>query len=128
MTGVLAVLAASRKLGSITVSADWGSTLPGAAGNFISGPTRTLTVPAGNPGKISFAVVSDGPASYSKNGGSFASLTDGAEITFADGDTLQFGYTAPDLTSSTCSIAATDATTGASVGSASMSAIYVIPP
>ena len=90
MTGVLAVIAAGRKRSPITVSADWG-VIAGASPQ--TSASRTVTVPAGNPGvlRIAYTLTEPTPVpSYSINGGSFVSITDGLTITVANGDGVRF--------------------------------------
>lgn len=78
----------------ITVNANWGTTSQ-ATVNITSG-TRTLAVPAGNPGDVRFDVVDETgrPRSYSKNGGSFTTFTHGTVVAFANGNTLAFKMSA----------------------------------
>jgi hypothetical protein len=126
MTGVLAALIAGVKRLPITIPSDWGLS-SGSPGANVTSSAKTLTVPGRNPGNISFSV-SGAAAFYSKNGGAYTSLADGAVIAFADDDTLAFRYTAPSGESSSCSVIATDATTGAKIGEADMFAVYIPPP
>lgn len=93
MSAILAVIATGRKVSPITVSPNWG---------LVSGPSpltsasRPLTVPAGNPGNLRIVFTSSAGVpvrSYSLNGGSFVSLTDGLVIPVANGDTLAFRIT-----------------------------------
>jgi RHS repeat-associated protein len=81
----------------------------------VGSPTRTLTVPSGNPGSISFAFSAGYTWEYSKNGGTFTTLTNGGSVSFANNNTIAvklFGIGCSDGDTLT----ATDATTGASVG------------
>jgi RHS repeat-associated protein len=75
-----------------------------------------LTVPSGNPGSITFSFGAGYTWQYSKNGGAFTALTNGSSITFANNNTISVK-----LQGIPCSegdtLTATDATTGASVGS-----------
>lgn len=93
MSAILAVIATGRKVSPITVSPNWG---------LVSGPSpltsasRPLTVPAGNPGNLRIVFTSSAGVpvrSYSLNGGSFVSLTDGLVIPVANGDGLRFRIT-----------------------------------
>ena len=90
MTGALAVIAAGRKRSPITVSASWGAII-GASPQ--TSASRTLTVPVGNPGvlRIVYTNVEPTPVpSYSINGGSFVSITDGLTFSVANGDGVRF--------------------------------------
>lgn len=111
MTGAFVALAgALRKLRPITVGANWGSSSGSAP---ITSSAQTLTVPAGNPGTIQFAVSGTSSFYYKKNAGSFTAITDGATLSVANGDTLQFRF---DALSSFGDLSVTDYTTGAAVG------------
>lgn len=101
----------------ITVSSNWGSTGPGASPQ--TSPTRTLTVPALNPGSLYFSVTGTGASSVtvSQNSGTFTSLTDGGGLTVANGDTLAFKLTGA---SRTATIAVTDTAAATSVGSCTL--------
>lgn len=60
----------------------------------VTGTARTVTVPTGNDGTIAFInIVSGGTGTlqYSKNGGAFTNI--GANVVFANGDTLQIRAT-----------------------------------
>ena len=90
MTGVLAVLTAGRKRLPITVSANWG-TIAGSSPQVSA--SRTLTVPAGNPGVLRLVYTNVEPTpvpSYSINGGSFVAITDGITFSVANGDGVRF--------------------------------------
>jgi hypothetical protein len=111
MTGVLAVIVASRKVNPITASVNWGSNSAGFPGPATSA-ARTLTVPAGNPGSITITA-SNATTSYSKNGGGFTNFTS-TTVAFANGDTLTFRFDLPSGGITTVTV--TDATTGSSIG------------
>lgn len=56
----------------------------------------TVTVPIGNSGQITFNFVDTGTITthqYKKNADAYAGLTDGAIVTFANGDTLRLKTT-----------------------------------
>lgn len=93
MTGVVAVLAAGRKLSPITVDVNWGSD---SSPSPVSSIAATLTVPAGNPGSVRFAVDAStgGTQAYIKNGGAPSAFVNGTTITVANGDTLALAYSA----------------------------------
>jgi RHS repeat-associated protein len=81
----------------------------------VGSSTRTLTVPSGNPGSINFTFSAGYTWEYSKNGGTFTTLTNGGSVSFANNNTIAvklFGIGCSDGDTLT----ATDATTGASVG------------
>jgi hypothetical protein len=96
----------------ITVSSNW---------SFDSGTSprpsadRTLTVPSGNPGTLTFAVTLTGSLSqYRKNSGSYVGLVDGDITGWANGDTLGFllfGSSGDEMT-----VTVTDTATGTLVG------------
>lgn len=87
MTGVVAVLAAGRKLSPITVDVNWG--ISSGISTTRTSATRTLTVPAGNPGVIRFSLSgSSGDFYYQKNGGSFTLFVHNSTLSVASGDTL----------------------------------------
>lgn len=96
----------------ITVSSNWGfdsGTSPRPSAD------RTLTVPGGNPGTLTFAVTLTGTLSqYRKNSGSYVSLVDGDISGWANGDTLGFrlfGTLGDEMT-----VTVTDTATGTVVG------------
>ena len=107
MTLMLASAALGR-IQPVTVSANWGSASDTAPAD-IASATRTLTVPSGNPGSLHFVVLAlSGTPQYSKNGGALQNLLDGADITFANGDTLLFQQTGPTTVDLGMSIDVTD--------------------
>lgn len=55
--------------------------------------TKTLTVPAGNPGSIIFSIANGHTCQYSKNGGAFTTFTNGGTATFANGDSIAIKIT-----------------------------------
>jgi len=119
MTLMLATAALGRVYTPITVSSNWGST-SNAAPAAVTSPTRTLTVPAGNPGNLLFTA---GPgAEYSKNGGAYASVTSGSGNPWANGDTLTFRFPSPTLAGTDVTIDVEDATAGDPVGQAFLQA------
>lgn len=87
--GVIAALAGVINICSL--SATLTKTAAPSGGN-VTSDTVTITVPAGNSGKINFINYSYSgtltDTQYSKNGGAFTTLPDGGQITFASGDTL----------------------------------------
>lgn len=110
--------AALGKIKNVTVGAPWGSN-SGAAPTNITSSTQTLTVPAGNAGSLHFSLsdATGGSPEYSKNGGGFFSLTDGANITFANGDTLRFRLASPANPGTSLVVTVTDNLRSAAVGS-----------
>lgn len=62
------------------------------SGTNVTSDTVTVSVPIGNSGKINFQNYSYSgtllATQYSQNGGAFALIVDGTELTFANGDTL----------------------------------------
>jgi hypothetical protein len=121
MTGVLAVLAASKKTAPITVPSSWGLTSV-AAPNSLASATRTLTVPAGNPGKVVLTFSDSGclaTPQYKKNGGTPTSFSFGDVVTFADGDTLAFQASNGEF-AGTLTATATDQATSTLIGTAQM--------
>jgi hypothetical protein len=113
---------AVRNLGSgispITIPTNWGTSGPSATP--ITSATKTLTVPAGNPGNVLLHLVTapSGTIGYSKNAAAFTSFTVDTVVNFADTDTLAFRLTgAGDFVSLTV----TDNTVLVSVGTCIMS-------
>ena len=105
-------IAAMGTIRPITVSSIW---------SFDSGTSprpsadRTLTVPGGNPGTLTFAVTLTGSLSmYRKNSGSYESLVDGDISGWANGDTLGFRLTGTSGDEMTVTV--TDTATGTLVG------------
>ena len=98
--------------GPVRASSDWGTT-SGASPH--SSPSRTLTVPGGNPGNLRLNVAGAGSAiEYKKNAGAFTGFVDGATITVANGDTLQFRLTGS--SSDNMIVTVTDTTKSVTVG------------
>lgn len=63
------------------------------SGGTVTSATRTVTVPAGNSGIFTFANYADNgvvtTTQYSRNGGAFTTITDGADtVAFSNGDTI----------------------------------------
>lgn len=86
-----AFIATMGKLKPITVSSDWGVN-SGASPQ--ASASRTITVPAGNPGNIKFTSVStDGTFEYRKNAGAYATVTEGLTVSVATSDTVNFRLT-----------------------------------
>lgn len=97
----------------ITVDVNWG--ISSGISTTRTSSTRTLTVPAGNPGVIRFSLSgSSGDFYYQKNGGSFTLFVHNSTLSVANGDTLalRFVGTSP----STGEITVYDNSLGASVG------------
>lgn len=91
MTGAVAVVVGSRRIQPITVNANWGIS---AGASALTSNLGTLTVPSGNPGVITFNSVStDGTFEYSKNGGAYAAVTEGLEVSVASTNTIRFKLT-----------------------------------
>lgn len=91
MTGALAVVVAGRKLSPITVNTNWG--ISSGVSTTRTSATRTLTVPAGNPGVIRFSLSGDsGDFYYQKNGGSFTLFVHNSTLSVANGDTLALRF------------------------------------
>lgn len=86
MTGVVAAISGLAKVSPITAT-NWG-TNNGASPQ--TSATRSLTVPAGNPGNIRLDSTSSATTQYSKNAGTFTTFTSGQTLTVANGDTLAF--------------------------------------
>jgi hypothetical protein len=115
MSGAIAAMAGMKKPGAVTVSANWG-TFDGDTVSGAASAVRTLTVPAGNPGSLNFALTSLGvDIHYKKNGGAATLVTDGLDVTFANGDTLQFVVIAGGGTGS-AEVTVTDNLRGDAVG------------
>lgn len=78
-------------VGLISLSATLTKTAAPSGGN-VTSDTVTVTVPGGSAGQLTFqnysfsGTLSD--TQYSKNGGAFTTLPDGAGISVANGDTL----------------------------------------
>ena len=92
MSGILLALSGVTLTQPVTVNANWGSYGGDPAADSDTA-ARTLTVPAGNPGSLNFAMTKDifvSTPQYQKNGGAFTNITDGLDVTFANGDTLKF--------------------------------------
>lgn len=68
--------------------------------------TRTVTVPAGNPGILRFDSVAFDTTTfqYSKNSGTLTNVTNGDTITLANGDTLSFRATGSAGNNAACSL------------------------
>lgn len=117
MSALLRAIAGSLGGGPITVSANWGAD-SGAVPSTITSATRTLTVPGGNPGSLdlAFANITGGTFQYSKNGGAFTTFSNGADVTFANGDTLAFRVTSPSVPGGGGGITVTDNLRGTTVG------------
>lgn len=63
------------------------------SGGTVTSATRTVTVPAGNSGIFTFANYADNgvvtTTQYSRNGGAFTTITDGADtVAFSNSDTI----------------------------------------
>lgn len=117
MTGVIAVLAAARKLSPITVDADWGLDSIGAYPGTPASASRTLTVPVGNPGNITLGLSGDynGTPQYRKNAGTWTTFANGDPLTVATASTLEFRNL--NMASATSMVVTvTDATTSTSIG------------
>lgn len=116
MAGALAIMLGGRGLpGSITVSANWGLNSAANPGP-VTSATRSLTVPSGNPGDVTFTPAGSIAVKYSKNGGAFTTISGVTNVNFASGDSLAFqSATGAALDSAT--VVVTDATTLALVGS-----------
>jgi hypothetical protein len=102
----------------ITIPTNWGTSGPSASP--ITSATKTLTVPAGNPGNVLLHLVTApaGTIGYSKNAAAFINFTIDTVVNFANTDTLAFKLTgAGDFVSLT----ATDNTSGTPIGSCIMS-------
>lgn len=113
MTGVLAVLAAAKRLSPITVSANWDID---AGASPLTSSAPSLTVPAGNPGTIKFTGVStDGTFEYSKNGGAYATVTEGGTVSVASTNTIRFRLTGS--SGNGAGVTVKDNTTGDTIGS-----------
>lgn len=113
MTGAVVALTAAGKVRPITVDVNWG--ISSGVSTTRTSSTRTLTVPAGNPGVIRFSLSgSSGDFYYQKNGGSFTLFIHNSTLSVANGDTLalRFVGTSP----STGEITVYDNSLGASVG------------
>lgn len=98
---------------SMTLSSDFDSPTGGAPQTTA---TRTLTVAAGNPGRLIVTLTQTGTAgtpTYSLNAGPNTSVSDGDEISVADTDTLSFRVP---VGIGTTTFQLVDATTGANVG------------
>lgn len=120
MTGVLAAVAAPRRVvSSITASANWGST-SGAAPGAVTSAARTLTVPAGNPGKV--LLTPSAGAAYSINGGAYTNFAIATIITVTNGQTLTLRFPAATLAGTDVTIDVDDSTTGATIGQAFLQA------
>lgn len=89
MLGLMTLLAGGAAVAPITLSGSLDAT---AVAGVATSSTRTVTVPAGNSGGITFdSFVDVGTITniqYSKNGGAFTTFVSSDTITFADGDTL----------------------------------------
>ena len=111
-----AFIGAMGKIGSITVSSDWGTT--NGAGSTITSPSRTMTVPGGNPGNVTLTKSADSAATeqYQIDAGSFTSFSTGAVVAITNGQTLTFRMTGTAVTNLS-TITVTDSTTGAAIGS-----------
>jgi hypothetical protein len=113
MNLMMALLGSLGRILPITVSADWGSDLGASP---LSSASRTLTVPSGNPGTIRFEIIlNEGTLEYKKNAAAFAAVTDGATLSVANSDTIQFRYTGSSATGANVEVY--DHTTGTLVGS-----------
>lgn len=57
--------------------------------------SRTIVVPGGNGGVLRWDIIgaTGGTLQYQKNSDAYATVTDGATVTFANGDTLNFKLT-----------------------------------
>ena len=107
-----ALMATLDSVAPITLSSNWID-VSGASPQTTA--TRTLTVPAGNPGQIRFNVSATiaGVTRYSKNGGAFTNFVDSDTLSVADTDTLALRLVGA---GTDASITVTDTATGASVG------------
>lgn len=112
MTGAAIVAGGGIGLSSpITASANWG-TQSGAATQ--TSPSRTLTVPGGNSGKVDFVVAgSGGTPDYKQAAGAFTTCPNGTQVTFTTGQALQFRETAG---ASDAEISVIDHDTGTLIG------------
>jgi len=89
---LLAVVSSLGTVPPITTSGNWGSDSVGLPGP-VASLAITLTVPAGNPGVVTLTA-SNTTTNYKKGAGSFTSFTT-SDVTFANGDTLQFNFVRP---------------------------------
>jgi len=88
---LLLATAAMGKVQPITVDVNWG--ISSGISTTRTSATRTLTVPAGNPGVIRFSLSgSSGDFYYQKNGGSFTLFAHNSTLSVANGDTLALRF------------------------------------
>ena len=94
----------------------------GTGSTTVTGTARTITVPAGNSGVVRFISVDEsvGDLEYKHNAGAFTGISEGTEITLANGDTLQTRGTSLAIEESV-SATLIDVTTGATIQSVVMS-------
>lgn len=111
-----AFFAAMHSVRDITLSGSLDAT---AAAGVATSTTRTVSVPAGNSGQITFSTFIDvGTISniqYSKNAGAFTTFVENDVITFADGDTLAI-RTNGNGAGESRTFTLTDQTTGRTIG------------
>lgn len=100
------------------LSAAFGST-NGTVPADVDSATRTWTVPGGDSRSLDFDTTNTtgGTFQYSKNGGAFATLSDGADISFVTGDTLAFRIDNPSAPGAFAQVIITDNVFGVTVGS-----------
>lgn len=93
MSMLAAYLGAIASIRPISIGSNWGSD---SSPSPVSSIAATLTVPAGNPGSVRFAVDAStgGTQAYIKNGGAPSAFVNGTTITVANGDTLALAYSA----------------------------------
>lgn len=91
MTGVSAVIAAARNL-PCRIATNWNSPTGASPQTTLS---KTIIKPSGNGGVLRWDIVGStgGTIQYQKNSDAYATVTDNATVTFADGDTLNFKLT-----------------------------------
>ena len=121
MSLLAAVAGALANVAPITLNANWtGGTI--SKPNSFTDTSRTVTVPAGNPGVLKFVTTAgtDGTLQYSKNGGAFTDIStlSGGLLTVANGDTLNLKDSFVTL-AGTDTVTVTDNTKGTAVGNAS---------
>lgn len=112
---VLTALISNMGLGSITANlGGWGTTSDTTP--TITGGSRTLTVPGGNPGNLQFQILANAcTQQYSKQGAAFVTFANNDIVNFSNNNTLQFRITSSG-SGSYSDGNVVDATTGALVG------------
>lgn len=115
MVGVVAIMLGSKRKPALI-------TFSGIFTAFSASPattsSRTVTVPSGSSGELRFDnVVADATFQYSKNGAAYVTISGGASVTCANGDTLQFKATGGSGTGGACDLY--DVSNGANASSVS---------